>query len=138
MTRLFLDTNVVMDMLQRREPFFLAAANLFALSAAGKVELFASPMTYATASYLIGKKDLASVKPLLSQLRTLSRVTIADEETIDQALSSSFADYEDGLQHFSALRHHVDYIITRNKDDFSHAQVKVLTPIEFLDSVSLD
>lgn len=130
--RLFLDTNVVMDMLQRREPFFLAAANLFALSAAEKVELFASPMTYATASYLIGKRDISQVKPLLSQLRTLSHVTIADEATIDQSLASEFEDFEDGLQHFSATRHHIDYIITRNKDDFSHSQIKVLTPAEFM------
>ncbi|MBQ7495747.1 MAG: PIN domain-containing protein [Bacteroidaceae bacterium] len=134
MTKLFLDTNVVMDLLQRREPFFLAAANIFALSAKGEVELYASPMTYATASYLIGKRDLAKVKPLLAELRTLSHVTTANEDTVDQSLASAFNDYEDALQHFSALNQHIDYIITRNKEDFSCSQIRVLTPIDFLSS----
>ena len=89
-------------------------------------------MTYATASYLIGKRDNSKVKPLLAQLRKLSHVTVADEEVIDQSLASDFEDYEDGLQYFSALRHHIDYIITRNLKDFTESQIKVLSPMEFL------
>lgn len=137
MIRLFLDTNVVMDMLLRREPFFLAAANIFALSAAKKIELYAAPMTYATASYFIGKKDSSNVKPLLSDLRKLSHVTLASEVTIDKALDSNFEDYEDALQYFSASTQDIDYIITRNKNDFRPSQIEVLTPVEFLDQYTL-
>ena len=133
MIKLFLDTNVVMDMLLRREPFFLAAANIFALSTAKKIELYAAPMTYATASYFIGKKDSSNVKPLLSELRKLSHVTLAGEDTIDKALVSNFEDYEDALQYFSASTLDIDYIITRNKKDFLPSQIEVLTPVEFLD-----
>ena len=137
MIKLFLDTNVVMDVLLRREPFFLAAANIFALSAAKEIELYAAPMTYATASYLIGKKDPSNVKPLLADLRKLSHVTLACEETIDKALDSIFEDYEDALQYFSASTHDIDYIITRNKKDFQPSQIEVLTPVEFIEHYTL-
>lgn len=131
MKRLFLDTNIVMDMLQRREPFFLAAANIFALSAKKEVELLVTPITYATASYLIGKRDVASVKPMLSRLRSLSHVACTDEIVVDQALSSEFCDVEDALQYFSASNQSVDYIITRNKQDFRASKIPVLTADEF-------
>ena len=132
MIRLFLDTNIVIDMLQRREPFFLAAANIFALSVSGNAELYVSPMTYATASYLIGKRDIKKVKPLLSELRKFSHVTPTDETTIDKALLSDFEDFEDAMQYFSAFGLSMDYIITRNKKDFIASKVPVLTPEEFL------
>ncbi len=131
MKRLFLDTNIVMDMLQRREPFFLAAANIFALSARKEVELYVTPITYATASYLIGKRDESSVKPMLLRLRSLSHVACTDELVVEQALLSEFSDVEDALQYFSASNQSVDYIITRNKQDFKASKIPVLTADEF-------
>lgn len=62
----------------------------------------------------------------------MSRVTLADEKVVDDALSSAFTDYEDALQYYSALSKKVDVIITRNVRDFKHARIPVLTPDEFL------
>ena len=111
------------------------AANIFTLAAMNKVALFAAPMTYATASYLIEKKDPALVKPSLRNLRKISSVTCADQRTVDQALDADFKDYEDALQHFSALTKDIDYIITRNVKDFTNSQIEVLTPHDFLEKI---
>ena len=74
----------------------------------------------------------SELKLLLRNFRQLSKVSVADERVVDDALASSFSDYEDALQYYSALTRNVDVIITRNTRDFVHATIPVLTPDEFL------
>lgn len=102
MTNLFLDTNIVIDLLERREPFCYDAVRLFTMAYNKQVSLFVSPMTYATASYLLRKHGKSGVKALLQNLRSLTNVTAAEEPNVDQALTSPFDDFEDALQYFSA------------------------------------
>ena len=92
-------------------------------------------MTYATAAYLLRKQGEAQVKLLLRNLRQLSEVTTANDMVVDDALASAFKDYEDALQYYSALKHNVDCIITRNVIDFKNAKIPVLSPDEFLASL---
>ena len=132
MTKLFLDTNIVIDLLDKHEPFYHAAIKLFTMAYHKKVILYISPITYATASYLLRKHGQEEVKGLLTNLRRLSRVTTTDEKTVDDALSSSFDDYEDALQYYSALHKKADAIITRNTNDFSAATIPVMTAEEFI------
>lgn len=132
MKKVFLDTNVVIDLLDKRDPFYNAAVSIFTLAYEKKLTLYVSPMTYATASYLLRKHGQEQMKLLLHNFRQLSRVTLADEKVVDDALSSVFTDYEDALQYYSALSKKVDVIITRNVRDFKHARIPVLTPDEFL------
>lgn len=132
MKKVFLDTNVVIDLLDKRDPFYNAAVSIFTLAYEKKLTLYVSPMTYATASYLLRKHGQEQMKLLLNNFRQLSRVTLADEKVVDDALSSAFTDYEDALQYYSALSKKVDVIITRNVRDFKHARIPVLTPDEFL------
>lgn len=91
-----------------------------------------SPITYATASYLLRKHGKEGSHILLQNLRQLVRITTADERVVDDALASSFDDYEDALQYYSALTRKVDAIITRNIKDFQYSQIAVLTADEFL------
>lgn len=135
MKKLFLDTNVVIDLLAKREGFYKAAVALFTLSYKKEIILYVSPMTYATAAYLLRKQGEAQVKQLLRNLRLLSEVTTANDMVVDDALASSFKDYEDALQYYSALKHNVDCIITRNIIDFKNAKIPVLSPDEFLASL---
>lgn len=132
MTRLFLDTNIVIDLLDKREPFCYAATKLFTLAYHKKVALYISPITYATANYLLRKHGKEEIKVLLNNLRRLSYVTTTDEQIVDDALASSFNDYEDALQYYSAIRKKADAIITRNIKDFSTATIPVMTAEEFL------
>ena len=88
MKRLFLDTNIVIDLLERREPFCHDAVRLFAMAYHKQVRLYVSPMTYATASFLLRKHGPEGVKNLLANFRQLSKVTTANERTVDDSLAS--------------------------------------------------
>ena len=69
MTRLFLDTNIVVDLLDRREPFCHDAVRLFTMAYNKQVQLIVSPMTYSTASFLLRKHGSEGVRNLLSNFR---------------------------------------------------------------------
>ena len=132
MMKVFLDTNIVIDLLDKLEPFYIDAVKLFTLAYQKKITLFVSPMTYATASYLLRKHGKEGMRKLLNNFRQLSQITTADERVVDAALASSFDDYEDALQYYSALTRNVDVIVTRNKKDFTSASIPVLSPAELL------
>ena len=132
MTKLFLDTNIVIDLLDKREPFCYDAVRLFTMAYNKKVQLLVSPMTYATASFLLRKHGTEEVRRLLNNFRLLSRVTTANERTVDESLVSQFADFEDALQYYSALTAKAEAIITRNKKDFANSKIPVMTAGEYL------
>ncbi|MBQ9472825.1 MAG: hypothetical protein IJU81_00280 [Bacteroidales bacterium] len=81
MTRLFLDTNIVVDLLEGRESFCYDAAQLFTMAQDKKMQLLVSPMTFSTASFLLRNHGSEEVRNLLSNLRQLVSVTISDEQT---------------------------------------------------------
>ena len=132
MKRLFLDTNIVIDLLDKREPFCYDAVQLFTLAYNKKVQLLVSPMTYATASFLLRKHGPEEVRRLLNNFRLLSRVTTANERTVDESLVSQFVDFEDALQYYSALTAKAEAIITRNKKDFANSKIPVMTAGEYM------
>ncbi len=132
MKKLFLDTNIVIDLLDKREPFCYDTVRLFTMAYNKKVQLLVSPMTYATASFLLRKHGTEEVRRLLNNFRLLSRVTTANERTVDESLVSQFADFEDALQYYSALTAKAEAIITRNKKDFANSKIPVMTAGEYL------
>ena len=132
MKTLFLDTNIVIDLLEKREPYCYDAVRLFTMAYKKQVRLLISPMTYATASYLLGKHGAEGVRNLLSNLRRLTHVSTANEHTIDDALASQFDDFEDALQYYSALQAKAEAIITRNGKDFTSSKLPVMTAGEYL------
>ena len=119
-------------MLDKREPFCYDAVRLFTMAYNKKVQLLVSPMTYATASFLLRKHGTEEVRRLLNIFRLLSRVTTANERTVDESLVSQFADFEDALQYYSALTAKAEAIITRNKKDFANSKIPVMTAGEYL------
>ena len=132
MTRLFLDTNIVVDLLEGREPFCYDAAQLFTMAHDKKVELLVSPMTFSTASFLLRKHCSEGVRNLLSNLRQLVRVTISDERTVDDSIASQFKDFEDAMQYYTALNAKAEIIITRNGKDFTASILPVMTATEYI------
>lgn len=133
MTRLFVDANIVMDLLGKRAPFYEDAAHLFALSYYKRVQLIVSPITYATASYLLSKNNSPeSVRNILANFRQLVHIATTDERVIDDAIASQFADFEDAMQYYTALKAKVDVIVTRNGKDFVLSKIPVMTASEYL------
>ena len=132
MTRLFLDTNIVVDLLEGREPFCYDAAQLFTMAHDKRVELLVSPMTFSTASFLLRKYGPEGVRNLLSNLRQLVSVTISDERTVDDSIASQFKDFEDAMQYYTALNAKAEIIITRNGKDFTASKLPVMTATEYI------
>ena len=132
MKRLFVDTNIVIDLLEKRAPFYHDAVILFTDAYNGKVELFISPITYATVSYVLEKKGAEYVKKKLGVLRSISQVTNTDSETIDKAISSGFNDVEDAIQYYGAIGSGCECIITRNGKDFILSEIPVMTAGEYI------
>jgi len=132
-TKVFLDADVGFDFIAQRQPFFSDACEIFQLAQQGAIDLFASGLSFAHWFYHFRQKrgsplalaKLISVKPLL-------HVAVTDEQVVEQALASDFADFEDALQYFSALRAGVDVFLTRNIKDYRKAKIRVLTPEAFL------
>ena len=137
MTKLFLDTNIVIDLLDRREPFCQDAVKLFTMAYHKQVQLIVSPMTYATASFLLHHHGPEGVRNLLSNFRQLSRVATVNERTIDDSLASGFKDFEDALQYYTAVKAKANVIITRNGKDFTQSKLPVMTAGEYLATLNI-
>lgn len=131
--RVFIDTNILVDVLERRPAFFLASANILELGVEKAIELYASSLSFINAVY-IGRKSLGRelVTSKVKALYTYVHVSPLGDQEFAKALQMPGKDIEDNLQYCSALTADCSFIITRNKKDFPDtSDVKVLTPEEF-------
>ncbi|MFM7431273.1 MAG: type II toxin-antitoxin system VapC family toxin [Flammeovirgaceae bacterium] len=135
--RIWLDTNVVLDVILEREGFVEEASELFLLHQASEIEIFISTLSLANIAFVVkkfGRNPFVVVSGLLKWINVTSLERVHFEKTVN----SSFRDFEDGLQYFSSLNvRNIEAIITRNKADFKASKIPVLTPKEFLKIVSL-
>jgi len=139
MIKVFIDTNVFIDYLARREGFFEQAALIFQLGQRGKCELLVSSLAFATASFILHARYKITQEAIVrkyAQIVNICHITPVDFQTIEESISSKFTDFEDAMQYYSALRGNANVIITRNKGDFSASEVPVYEPREFLDELS--
>jgi predicted nucleic acid-binding protein len=129
----FVDTDVVLDLLACREPFYPAAARLFIMVERGELSACVSSLSFANLYYLL-RKELGSRRAVdvLRKLRLLVTVLPVDDSVIEQALSAGFRDFEDAIQYFSALAGNAACLITRNARDYPEPAIKVCTAEEFL------
>jgi predicted nucleic acid-binding protein len=134
MKRLFVDTNIVIDLFAKREPFYTEAATLFSLADTKKLSLNVSALTFANANYiLLQSKKQDEAKLILRKLKLIVSVVSLDEKIIGLSLNDNdFKDYEDALQYYSALDNGAEAIITRNLRDFKKSKLPVMTAAQFL------
>ena len=138
MKKLFIDTNIVIDLLSRREPFYDESADLFSLADQKIIELSISSLTIANTHYtLLRQLDSNRAKEILRKLRLIVDILPLDDKIIGITLNdNSFSDFEDGLQHFTAIENNQDFIITRNLKDFKASKLPVMTAKQFLKTFS--
>jgi len=125
MTRVLIDTNIVIDLLSKRSRFYEEAAILFSLADKGKVTLVISSLTFANTNYILSKlKSAKKAREILRKFKVLVEIADLDDKIIELALSDDrFFDFEDGLQYYSAIENGAEVIITRNKKDFKYSQI---------------
>lgn len=131
--KVFLDTNVLLDVLTRRRPFFEASSQIWTLAERGRIRGLISAISYPNIYYIVRKLSgrEAADKVVLS-LRAIFTVVACDERIIGKALDSKFDDFEDAIQFYSALRARVTCIVTRDPDHFPNEGPAVRSPTEFL------
>ncbi len=132
--KIFLDTNVALDHLADRQPFAEYAHRLFALAETGELAVCLSSLSFSNLYYILRKpKGHDEALALLRKLKLLVGVAGVTEAEVQSALSSSFKDFEDAIQHFAAKAEGgVSAIVTRNQADFAASDIPVLSPEEFL------
>ncbi len=137
MKKLFVDTNIVIDLLSRREPFFEEAATLFSLADKKQIELSVSSLTFANTSYaLLRQMDSNKAKSILRKLRLIMTILPLDDKIVGLALNDdTFSDFEDGLQYFTAIENGQELIITRNLKDFKGSKIPVMTAKQFIETI---
>jgi len=137
MSRLLIDTNIVIDLLSKREKFYNEAADLFSRADKKELELTISSLTFANTNYILTKlksaREAREAREILRKFKVLVELLSLDDKITELALSDdNFPDFEDGLQYYSAIENQIDVIITRNKKDFKNSKIPVLTAKEFL------
>ena len=137
MKKIFIDTNIVIDLLSRREPFFEEAAELFSLADKKQVELSVSSLTIANTSYaLLRQMNASKAKSILRKLKLILRILPLDDKVIGLALNDeTFLDFEDGLQYFTAIENEQELIITRNLKDYKGSKLPVMTAKQFIETI---
>lgn len=137
-TRLFLDTNIMLDLLGNRIPFYDSIAKIATLADRGQITLVVSALSYATVSYLLSKYENAEkAKDKLRKFKIISEICNQDELIIEKGLNSKFNDFEDSLQYFSALKSDCNILLTRNGKDFKLSDMPIMNAEEYLSSIKV-
>src|SRR5665647_1914039 len=112
MRSLLIDTNIILDLLAKRDPFYDFAAEIFSLADTKKIELYTSSISIINTNYILSKiLSEKEVREILRKFRILVKVLSCDEKIIDLGLNSTFKDYEDSIQYFTAIENQMDSII---------------------------
>ncbi|MBD3385320.1 PIN domain-containing protein [candidate division KSB1 bacterium] len=131
--KVFIDSDIILDVLAKREPFYEPAALLFSLIEKGKLAGYTSPVIFSNIYYVLHKRVSKKITTeSLRYLKTLIQILPLDNRAIELALDSEFNDFEDAIQYFCAEQNSINYIITRNKIDYKKAKINILTAKEFL------
>ena len=139
MNHIFVDTDIILDVVTGRLPHSLEASSLFTLMEEGQIKSSASSLSFSNIYYVL--RTFATHQKVISNLKVLSEllhILSVDESMIKRALQSGFKDFEDAIQYHTALSDpDIDVIITRNIKDYKEAELPVMSPETFLKSYLL-
>ena len=128
-----IDINILLDVLQKREPFYETSAHLLAMVEIGQVKGYVASHSITTLFYLIRKdRSSAEARATITNLLQFIKIASVDQSTIEQALNLDYRDFEDSVQMISAVQCKADCLITRNNKDYQPALLSVLQPVDFL------
>ena len=133
MEKVFVDTDIVLDLLSNREPFYSHSAQLFSEADKGKIRIHVSSLTFSNLNYILSRQySVDQSRKKLLKFKTLVTVLSVTDKVVELALSSDFKDFEDGLQYFTAIENNLKTLLTRNLKDYKTADITVMTAEQFL------
>lgn len=127
------DTNIIIDFLMTREPFYKASSEIMESCASGKLKGYVAFHSIPNLWYILRKVPEDKRRGWILDICVFLRVTGTDHEEVLKAINmKDFKDFEDCLQDRCAKAVNADYIITRNVEDFSNSEIPAILPEEFL------
>lgn len=133
MNRLFIDSDIFLDVFAKRDPFYIHSSKLLSLIEKKKITAYSSPLVFANLHYILRKlKSKTIAIETLRKIRIFISSLPIDGKTVDQALNSNFPDFEDAIQYYTSKEGKIDSILTRNKSDYKNSTIPVYTPEEYL------
>jgi len=130
---IFVDTNIILDWLGKREPFFTYAEGIFLKAENKEIEVLISTMSYISTEYILRKQlGKEQARQALTGIRAISSVCTSGDKEIDLALISGMKDFEDSFQYYTALNNSASVIITRNPKDFEGSQIPIMSAEEYI------
>ncbi len=134
--KVFLDTNILLDIIEQRTDFVLASSNVFDLGIKGKVDLYVTSLTFANCVYT-ARKNVGYANAINGLKFLKSHLTIAtmNNDQCERALNSDMPDFEDMLQFEAAIDAGCEVIITRDKKrHYPKNQIPIMTPTQFMET----
>ncbi len=131
--KIFLDTNILLDLLVKRDPWGADAAKLCVNAKHKNIVLFTSDISISNCLFMLrARYKMQQPHEVLNRLLNKIEITSIKKSTLQKAFNSSFADKEDAIQYFSALENNIGYIITRDLKGFAPSEIPVLSPKQFI------
>lgn len=134
------DTNVILDIILKREPHFAASYEILNLAVQDKLHVMITTSCVTDIHYLLRKSgmDDSNSRNALSQLFVFTKLAEVRADDIHCALSSLITDFEDAVIVEAARRNSCHSIITRNTKDFVESEIPAIEPVKFIDTYKLD
>lgn len=131
--RLLIDANILLDVLQKREPYVHNSSLIWKLCEIGSIEGYISSLTFANLIYVMRKEvSPEKIEELLRLLKLIFKLADLTVSDITKASEMRWTDFEDAVQSATAERIHADCILTRNVRDFKDSRIVAFTPEEYL------
>ncbi|GAB1542838.1 PIN domain-containing protein [Scytonema sp. NUACC21] len=141
MIKALIDTNIILDFLQDRQPFVEDALRVFEKVDTGEVEGFIAATTITNIYYIVRRAaGLQAAKDAIAQILTDLPICTVNRSVLEPAISGNFKDFEDAVQYACGMAYGVDVIVTRDASGFVDAEIPVMSPGELnriLDSKSI-
>lgn len=136
MDKVFVDSDIILDLFTGRQPHYYAAAELFSLADEGFLKIFVSSLSFSNVNYILSRQyNGDQARKMLLKFKTLVSILSVNEKTIELALSSEFKDFEDAIQYYTAIESKIEFLLTRNLKDFRKAEISVMTAEQYLNAL---
>ena len=131
--RLLIDANIILDVLQEREPFYVDSSIVWKLCETGQDAGYISALTVANLVYVMRRElDAEQIADVIGKLKLIFGIADFSAADLSRAAEMRWDDFEDAITSATAERIQADYIITRNIQDFRKSKVPAFTPSEYI------
>lgn len=136
MEKVFVDSDIVLDLLSARQPHYKFAAELFSLADQNSIKVYISSLTFANVNYILSKQlSPVQARKMLLTFKTIVNVLAVNDKIIELALLSKFHDFEDAIQYNTAIENSITTLLTRNLKDYKKAEITILTAQQYLKAI---